>query len=157
MLLPMLETPHVAVGAAIALKIPNPLISIPLAFASHFILDRVPHWNPHFYTETQKFGKPTKKSTTIAVVDSSLALAMGVALAATVLPDWGHTITILACSFASVISDQIKIPFFFFEQRVGFSKKWTDFERSIQIEVPFVPGVLTQLIVISTAFLWIFS
>lgn len=153
----MLETPHVAVGAAIALKIPNPLISIPLAFASHFILDRVPHWNPHFYTETQKLGKPTGKSTTIAIVDSTLALAMGTAVALTALPDWGRVVTILACCFASVISDQIKIPFFFCKKRAGFYKKWVDFERSMQIEVPFIPGVLTQLIVISTAFLWIFS
>lgn len=153
----MLETPHVAVGAAIALKIPNPLISIPLAFASHFILDRVPHWNPHFYTETQKLGRPTRKSTTVAIADSTLALAMGTAIAATALPDWGHTVTILACCFASVISDQLKIPYFFFKRRGGFFEKWTDFERSMQTEVPFVPGVLTQLIVVSTAFLWIFS
>lgn len=153
----MLETPHVAIGAAIALKIPNPLISVPLAFASHFILDRVPHWNPHFYTETQKLGKPTGKSTTIAIVDSSLALAMGTAIALTALPDWRRVVIILACCFVSVISDQVKIPFFFFKKRVGLFKKWVDFERSMQIEVPFIPGVLTQLIVIATAYLWIFS
>jgi len=153
----MLETPHVAVGAAIALKIPNPFISIPLALASHFILDRVPHWNPHFYTETQKLGKPTKKSTAIAIVDSTLALAMGTAIALTALPDWRRVATILACCFASVISDQVKIPFFFFKQKTGFFKKWTDFERSMQMEVSFIPGVITQLVVISTAFLWIFS
>ena len=47
----MLETPHVAVGAAIAASIPNPLIAIPLAFASHFALELVPHWNPHLNTE----------------------------------------------------------------------------------------------------------
>ncbi|MFH1863563.1 MAG: hypothetical protein ABIJ85_01440 [bacterium] len=153
----MLETPHVAVGAAIALKIPNPFISIPLALASHFILDRVPHWNPHFYTETQKLGKPTKKSTTVAVVDSTLALAMGTAVALTALPDWGRVVTILACCFVSVISDQLKIPYFFFKRRGGFFKKWTDFERSMQMEVSFIPGVITQLVVISTAFLWMFS
>ncbi|MDP3994698.1 MAG: hypothetical protein Q8P91_02620 [bacterium] len=153
----MLETPHVAVGAAIALKIPNPLISIPLAFASHFVLDRVPHWNPHFYTETQKLGSPGKKSTTIAIVDSSLALAMGTAFALTALPDWRRVAVVLACCFASVISDQVKIPFFFFKQRTGFYKKWVDFERALQVEVSFIPGVLTQLVVISTAFFWIFS
>jgi len=153
----MLETPHVAVGAAIALKIPNPLISIPLAFASHFILDRVPHWNPHFYTETQKLGKPTRKSTAIAIVDSTLALAMGTAVALTALPDWDRVVTILACCFASVISDQLKIPYFFFKRRGDFFEKWTDFERALQMEVSFVPGILTQFIVISTAFLWMFS
>ena len=62
----MLETPHVAVGAAIAVAIPNPYLAIPLALASHMILDHTPHWNPHFYTETKKFGKPTQKSTVFA-------------------------------------------------------------------------------------------
>lgn len=152
----MLETPHVAVGAAIALKIPNPFISIPLAFASHFVLDRIPHWNPHFYTETQKLGKPTKKSTTIAIVDSSLALGMGTAIALTTLPDWGRTATVLACCLVSVVSDQAKIPYFFFKKRGSFFQKWVDFERSLQIEVPFVPGILTQLVIIATAFLWAF-
>jgi len=47
----VLETPHVVVGAAIATKIANPFISLPLAFASHFLLEKVPHWNPHLNTE----------------------------------------------------------------------------------------------------------
>ncbi|MFH1971517.1 MAG: hypothetical protein ABIJ05_04005, partial [Patescibacteria group bacterium] len=59
----MLETPHIIVGAAIASKITNPLLSIPISFVSHFVLEKVPHWNPHLNSETEKYGKPTKKST----------------------------------------------------------------------------------------------
>lgn len=39
----MLLTPHVLTGLAIAYKIPNPLISLPLAMASHQFLDLIPH------------------------------------------------------------------------------------------------------------------
>ena len=53
----MLETPHVIVGAAIAYKVVNPALALPLALGSHFILDITPHWNPHLSTETKKFGK----------------------------------------------------------------------------------------------------
>jgi len=41
----MLSTPHLLVGAAIVHSIPNPAISLPAAFASHFVLDAVPHWD----------------------------------------------------------------------------------------------------------------
>lgn len=41
----MTETAHALVAGAIAAKFPNPLISVPLAFTSHFIMDAVPHWD----------------------------------------------------------------------------------------------------------------
>jgi len=41
----MLSIVHGPTGAFIASKIPNPLISIPLILASHYLEDRVPHWD----------------------------------------------------------------------------------------------------------------
>jgi hypothetical protein len=41
----MLSTPHLLVGAAIVHSIPNPAISLPAAFLSHFVLDATPHWD----------------------------------------------------------------------------------------------------------------
>lgn len=41
----MLSTPHLLVGAAIVRAIPNPAVSLPAAFLSHFILDAAPHWD----------------------------------------------------------------------------------------------------------------
>lgn len=41
----MLSIAHGTTGAFIAKKIPNPLISIPLVLASHYIEDYVPHWD----------------------------------------------------------------------------------------------------------------
>jgi hypothetical protein len=57
LILNVLETPHVVVGAAIATKVANPALAIPLAFASHFVLEKIPHWNPHLNTELKKFGR----------------------------------------------------------------------------------------------------
>jgi len=153
----MLETPHVAVGIAIATKVGNPMLAIPIAFASHFVLDKIPHWNPHFYTETQKNGKPSKGSTTLAVIDSLFALGIGLFMAGRALPDNMLAFNILACSLASVASDQVKIPFYFFGKRDGLMKRWTDFERSIQVDAPFVPGMLTQVAIIIASFWWILN
>ncbi len=41
----MLSIAHTATGALIATKIGNPLISIPLIIASHYLLDTIPHWD----------------------------------------------------------------------------------------------------------------
>lgn len=41
----MLSIAHGATGALIASKIPNPFISIPLIIISHYVEDRVPHWD----------------------------------------------------------------------------------------------------------------
>lgn len=41
----MTATAHALVSGAIVAAIPNPAISLPLAFASHFIMDVVPHWD----------------------------------------------------------------------------------------------------------------
>ncbi len=41
----MLSIAHGTTGALIASKIPNPLISIPLVLLSHYIEDRIPHWD----------------------------------------------------------------------------------------------------------------
>ena len=109
----VLETPHVIVGAAIATKIANPLLSIPLAFGSHFLLDRIPHWNPHLNTEMKKHGKPTKKSSFIVVADVCTALFVGFFIASKAMPDMAHAATILAASFAAVLPDVMEGPYFF--------------------------------------------
>ncbi|HTK03413.1 MAG TPA: hypothetical protein VL401_01430 [Alphaproteobacteria bacterium] len=146
----MLETPHVAVGAAIAVAIPNPFIAIPLAFASHFVLDMVPHWNPHSYTEVQKFGKISVNTKIIALVDVGLALTTGFFIASHASSQ-GHFITILLASFASVLPDVSKAPFFLLGVRKGILKKWVDFERSLQVETGFWPGMIVQIIIILLA------
>ena len=154
----MLETPHVAIGAAIAVKIGNPYLALPLALASHFVLDRIPHWNPHFYTEMKKLGKPSSKSTTLAIIDSLAALGLGLAIAASALPDTGRAAIILAACLLAVLPDQIKTPFFFLkETRKGWLKRYVLWERSLQVDGPVFWGNLTQLAVTLASLWWIYS
>lgn len=153
----MLETPHVAVGAAIAAKVANPYAAVILSFASHFVLDKIPHWNPHFYTETAKTGKPKKKSTALALIDIGVALVVGCSVAYSFLPDWKKALLVVACSLASVLSDVVKAPFYYLKIRDGILKRWVDLERSIQVEVPAIPGIITQLSIIIASLVWIYS
>lgn len=137
----MLETPHVALGLAVAVAIPNPLISIPLVFASHFALDMVPHWNPHINTEMKKYGKLTNPTLFIIAVDLALALILTVFVAKT-------NPYIYIASFMSILPDIAEGPYFLF----GWRNKYLDiilrFQRSIQASANIFWGLLTQILVI---------
>lgn len=153
----MLELPHVALGSAIATKIPNPFLAIPLALASHFVLDQIPHWNPHFYTETQKYGKPKKESTRLALVDIGFALVFGSVVAASTFPNISHVLLILVCSFVSVLPDLVKSPYFFLKFRPKYLANYVKFERSLQADTNAIAGTLTQALVVIGSLLWIIS
>jgi hypothetical protein len=153
----MLETPHVVVGAAIATKVVNPALALPLALASHFILDKVPHWNPHLYTETQKLGHPAKKTTSIAILDVGIALVTGLFIASKFSGDLGKVILILACCLISVLPDLIKWPYYYLGKRWKLLTKWVLFERSIQVNATFWPGLFSQGLIIASGIWWIFS
>ncbi|MGD8743990.1 MAG: hypothetical protein PVJ52_00150 [Candidatus Woesebacteria bacterium] len=151
----MLETPHVVVGAAIATKIPNPYVSIPLAFASHFVLEKVPHWNPHLNTELGKYGKVTRKSRVIVTIDATLALLFGITIASRALPDTLHFLTIISACLFSILPDLVEAPYFFLGYRSERIKKWIGFQKSLQVDWDFLPGTLTQIITFVAALWWI--
>jgi hypothetical protein len=153
----MLEIPHTVVGAAIGLKIANPLISIPVAFASHFLLDLVPHWNPSLYTETQKHGQPSKKSIRIVVIDTILSLVIGFFIASRVLPDTRHFLVIIFSCFAAVAPDVSEAPYFFMGIRPKWLEKWVEFQHHHQGRAKKIPGLLIQLIPLIIALVIIFS
>lgn len=153
----MLETPHVIVGAAIATHVVNPALALPLAFGSHFILEKIPHWNPHLNTETEKYGKPTKKTTKIVILDTFISLAAGIYIASRVLPNTAHAVTILTACFVSALPDIVEGPYFFLNVRNPLIKRWILFQKSIQADTSIIPGLLTQLLVIIAAFVWILS
>lgn len=153
----MLETPHVAVAAAIASKIPNPLISIPLAFASHFLLDMVPHWNPHINREIKKFGKPARQSVNIIRADSVTALVLGTSIALFTLPDTGQFLNIMVCCFVGVIPDVVEAPYYFLRKKDKIIEKWIGWQKSIQWDAPVLIGLSTQAVTIALSLWWIFS
>ena len=153
----MLETPHVVVGAAIATKVVNPFLAIPLAFGSHFLLEKVPHWNPHLNTEIKKYGKVTRQSTLIVIADVALSLTLGFFIASRTLPDVNHALTIVAASLASVLPDVIEGPYFFLRMKSKLIMKWIGFQKAIQNDAPPLPGLATQLVTILAAFWWIMN
>lgn len=153
----MLETPHVLVGVAIASKVPNPLIAYPMIFASHFILDMVPHWNPHLNTEVKKYGKVTNKSKYIVVADVLLSLGLGFAIASNYLPDYQYAAHILVGGFMGVLPDVVEGPYFFLGWKTKLVEKWIKFQKSLQNDTSPLPGLLTQVATLLASMWWIFN
>lgn len=153
----MLELPHTVVGAAIGLKIPNPLISLPLAFASHFIFDLIPHWNPSLYQETKKYGYPSKRSTKIVILDTLLSLIAGFFLASQVWPDLNRAFFIILACFAAVFLDVIEGFYFFLRVRTKWLENLIEFQHRHQIRASKIPGLLIQGLTILLALLIIFA
>lgn len=150
----MLETPHALVGMAIATKIPNPLISIPLAFTSHFVLDMVPHWNPHINTELKKNGRVTNKS--ISVIATDLVVAGISTLAISTSIDSANAMVLILAASASILPDAIEAPYFFLKSKNKLLLKYVKFQKSIQVDADFWPGTITQIAVGLAALWWIF-
>lgn len=151
----MLETPHVTVGAAIAFKVANPALAIPLALGSHFVLEKVPHWNPHLNTEKQKYGRVTDTSTKIVIVDVFISILIGCGISYLALPNVAHSLTILLASFAAALPDIIEGPYFFLNKDSKLIERWVKFQKSIQVDTSIIPGLLTQALTVIVAFLWI--
>ena len=151
----MLETPHVVVGAAIAFKVGNPALSLPLALGSHFILEKIPHWNPHLNTEKKKLGHISSKTFNIVLVDTLLALVLGSVIAFLAYPDLTRVGIILFACFLSALPDLIEAPYFFLNKKSDFIKKWITFKKSLQSDAEAFPGLATQIITIIVAVWWI--
>lgn len=143
----MLELPHTLIGAAIGATIANPLVSLPLSLASHFITDYVPHWNPHLHTEKTKLGHITKKSYTIVIVDAVGALVLGTTIAYLKSQSLSQFLVIMLCCFLSVAPDVVEIPFYFLNKKIAWIEKLITYQRAHQWNVPAFWGILAQVIV----------
>lgn len=153
----MIELPHAVVGAAIATKVANPALALPLALASHFVLDLLPHWNPHLNREMKSHGKITSRTTAIIIADVILSLVAGFYIASQALPDTGRFITIVAGAFMAALPDIIEGPYFFFGWKNQWIQRLIKFQSSMQFNTSFIPGVLTQVAVLAAALWWTFG
>jgi len=68
----MTATAHALIGASLAVKIANPYIGLPLALASHFAADLMPHWD----AGTNHKNKTKKRLIFEATLDVLLGFAL---------------------------------------------------------------------------------
>lgn len=144
----MILLAHATTGAIIGLKIHNPILVIVISFVSHFILDRLPHWN-YDVPKDLKNNKSKKKFFymlpdiiptvlvylvfVFAYPQSWLIISIGVAFA--ILPDF------LSLSWYIPKIKKIMLPFLKFHKKI----QW---EISDKHNKPLW-GILSQTIYLS--------
>lgn len=142
----MLEFNHSLTGAFIAYSIPNPLVSLPTAFLSHFVLDLLPHWNPSLTNDKKKFGRVSSQTFLIILLDSFIGLLLGFGLAYRKLPYSNEFLIVIAGSFLAVLPDLVEMPYYFFNVDNSFIQKFIKFQSKHQFKVSFWPGIIFQII-----------
>jgi hypothetical protein len=136
----MLTTPHATTGIALGVAISNPILVIPAAIASHFILDCIPHWQ-----ETLAPYIPTKKTYIRVPLDIALAIAITF-LSLHIQPT--HAAAIWTGAISANIPDIDTITIILPKLKQGIVTKYWDWHCKIQEETASLWGVVTQLAVI---------
>lgn len=132
----MTATAHALVGGAIAASITNPAIGIPLSFASHPILDMIPHWDLGIGWR--------KKNKFTFFIESALDLVLGVILAFIIFGRNLDPIYFFGCILASEIWDILMMPYILWGWKFPFSTVY-HFQSKIQSNIRLPWGILTQL------------
>lgn len=149
----MTATGHAIVGAAIATLIPNPVVSLPIAFLSHFAGDKLPHWD----IMTDK-----KKTKTQILFQSALDVLLGFTLVWAIFIFYlqsPNPLIIFLGAFAAQLPDWLELPYFI------FGKHYPIFRQNYQIQswihdvwfdsrlkAPW--GIVTQIVVVAI-FIWL--
>lgn len=136
----MTATAHALVGGAIAAAIPNPAIAIPLALASHPVLDMIPHWD---------FGWGWRnKSRALFLAEGIFDLTIGLVSSYLIFGAHTNLFYLLTVIFASLMFDLLMVPYWFFNWRFPpFS--WAYLVQShINSKAKLPWGIFTQAITV---------
>ena len=122
----MIFTPHIVVGAVIGSKIHNISLIVFLGLLSHFILDKVPHWDYSVSIYIKSFRqKKSLKSLIPLVFKVGLDGIVGLIIVFFTL---GYSPFILLGIFISVLPDFV-LGSILFLGHDNFSKKISDFHE----------------------------
>jgi len=152
----MLLTPHTFVGIAIATNITNPFFAFILAFLSHFLGDKVPHWD--FYSNTKKEER-TKGWRPLAVM-ADLAIGVAVGIAFTTYFLWNKdnpyiAFNVFICGIAAVLPDALSSLDLFLGKSNKFLNVLNSIQSKMQFQAPLPWGIITQFIIILLSLLFI--
>ncbi len=146
----MLSISHALTGAFIATKVTNPLRSIPLVLASHYIEDWILHWD----VGTGLSAGTRKKSTAIILEVFDLLIAFALVFA------WFQTGTdtinfhAWLGAFVGLLPDFVEAPRNFLKYNPPILKIFNDFHHGFHHSTPnMLLGLLPQIVVIGAIYL----
>ena len=150
----MLLTPHTFVGLVVAHFVGNPLLVAPVAFLSHFVCDKIPHWD--FYSNTtNESGERTSGWRLFAfVADFGLALSVGwffIFRALWLDQNIALGLSYLVGAIFANLPDALEAPYIFhmkIHKKIKLLQIINEFQKSHQTQAPVIIGVSLQLLLI---------
>lgn len=136
----MTATAHALVGGAIAASIANPAIGLPLAAASHPLLDMIPHWD---------FGWGwKKKSKWLLFTQSVFDLAFGVIVTIMIFGRVTDLTYLLFAIFLSEVWDILQMPYLLFGWKFFPFSTFYNFGSDTNGKAKLPWGILTQAVTV---------
>ena len=106
----MTATGHALIGTVIAAKIGNPALAIPIAIASHYLCDALPHWDTGYARE----HKPKQRFVLESMADVMLGFILSAALIFFVFPGTNYLYAFLIILMAQ-LPDWTNVPYLFLD------------------------------------------
>ncbi|MDO8560049.1 MAG: hypothetical protein Q7S23_03380 [bacterium] len=158
----MFLTVHAAAGVVVGAFIPNPLGAFAAGMASHFLLDRVPHYDPPIVDGTAKDGvlkNPVfRRFVAVAMFDLVLATLLTIGLAIRMAPTtW---ISLTAGAIGGVLPDLLFGLYRLTDNRwLRVYNTWhkNNHFKPKRFPVTFISGMSTQLVTLAFCLLALFS
>jgi hypothetical protein len=146
----MFSVAHTLVAGAIVSSIPDPVVSLPIVFASHYVMDSIPHWD--FGTDWRGRSKFTTGA--IAIAETFFGFSVGWLVWGAAIP----LVLLLPAMAFSVLPDWLEAPWYLFfahQDKHGPAKnaglwEWLTFkmykaESYFHTKANFIFGIVTQV------------
>ena len=138
----MTATAHALIGASLAVKIANPYIGIPLAIASHFAADLVPHWDA---------GTNHKTKTKLRLkIEATLDVLLGFALVFLIFQSQvlANPIYLFSMIIAAQLPDWIAAPAGMFKINIPPFSWMQTISHNLQARMQLPWGLVTQVVTV---------
>jgi hypothetical protein len=149
----MTLTAHSLIAAAIISKVGNPALGLPLVFVSHFVMDKVPHWD--VMTDKKKTRKQIMVGTVTDIFTGFIAAFIFTAYARPEI----NPAYFFSAVFVSQLPDLLEAPYLIPRFSNPISKLSYEFQHWVHdlwfdARTPAPWGVIIQLAITGAFLLW---
>ena len=139
----MTATGHALIGTVIAAKVGNPVLAIPIALASHFIADALPHWD----TGTNRKLKSRRTFFIESVIDVLVGFVLSWLLIVWVFPATNISYAFLIIIMAQ-LPDWLTAPYLFFDLNFFPFSNIYHFQKKFDNRLDTPWGVINQTVAV---------
>lgn len=150
----MTATGHALIATLLIVKFPDPAISLPLAFASHFACDIIPHWD----SGTHHHDKTRQRLFFEAGLDVIVSVFLSVLLFEAL--GGGNYILLFIGIFLSQLPDWLTAPYFILHMKsplVAWSRHMYRLQHRLNSRLDKPWGIVTQVVTVVGLYILLFK